>query len=143
MVSSTGIFVNVEDHLKVLIPRSSLDGFGITTDTCKDGPPALTYTKDEIVYKLGSDIDVVIAKMQYEGGKYSCIGRLSEDSEVEDGESEEDDSVKEEEPEEEFGENVVEESDANSDTDEEEESGDDEEIDDDYAEEEYDDVDDE
>jgi DNA-directed RNA polymerase subunit E'/Rpb7 len=124
MVTTIGIFVKVEEHLKVLIPRTALVGFSINNITAGS---SIAYEKDDVSYTFGSDIDIIITKMQYDGGKYSCIGRVLEDKEIEDGtESEEaDESDREKESDEDIGEDVAEEE-GEADTDDEDESAEDE-----------------
>ena len=69
MIFSGGIFINVENIMKVLIPESNLKDYKFDqTETCFK-------SKNNIINK-DDDITIIISGVKYSKKKFSCFGRL-------------------------------------------------------------------
>jgi DNA-directed RNA polymerase subunit E'/Rpb7 len=77
MVTSSGLFVNVDEKLKVLIPRSELGDYTFQCITVDEGATKENiFSFGDIRLKIGVSVMITITNMQYSGGKFSCYGKL-------------------------------------------------------------------
>ncbi len=65
----TGILLNVQDKLNILVPRATLNGYEFNQGK---------YEKEGMVIKNNDVLIVNITGVQYSKKKFSCIGRLVE-----------------------------------------------------------------
>lgn len=72
MIFNGGIFVNVNNKFKILIPISYLKDYEYD-NTNK------IFKKDKKTYKEGDSIDVMITGLKYSKKKFSCFGKIIED----------------------------------------------------------------
>lgn len=70
MVYKDGIFINVEEKQKMLIPVVTLDGY-------KFDQVSRTYTKDNKQIKEGIEVDAVVTAAKYSNKNFSCFGSLA------------------------------------------------------------------
>jgi DNA-directed RNA polymerase subunit E'/Rpb7 len=98
MIIATGIFVDIDKKLKILIPRAGLDGY--TFQKNLDGN--MEFAKDNISLVVGVPITVSVSDIKYSSGCFSCFGELKENDTIakqpreiayEDEDEDEDDSV--------------------------------------------------
>lgn len=69
MILPSGIFVNIQDKLKVLIPRNELNDYIYNaSNTC--------YNKNDISIKNGDIVTVCISGIRYTKQNFSCFGSL-------------------------------------------------------------------
>lgn len=71
MVYRDGIFINIEDRQKMLIPATSLKGY--TFDQLHN-----TYTKGVKIIQVGTIVNAVVTAAKYNKGNFSCFGSLKE-----------------------------------------------------------------
>lgn len=69
MIIDNGIFVDIENKLKVLIPSSSLKNF---TYSVSDN----TFSKDNIMLCVDDSIKVIITAIKYDNNIFRCIGKI-------------------------------------------------------------------
>lgn len=68
-----GIFVNIKERQKMLIPANILSQHSFDEST----QSFVSNTSSDDI-KEGDDIDVVVTNLQYNNGKFSCFGSLKE-----------------------------------------------------------------
>lgn len=68
-----GIFVNIKERQKMLIPAQHLSQHSFDDST----QSFVSNTGGETI-KEGDDIDVVVTNLQFNNGKFSCFGSLKE-----------------------------------------------------------------
>ena len=78
MIIATGIFVDIEKKLKILIPRAGLDGY--TFQKNLDGN--MEFAKDNISLVVGVPITVSVSDIKYSSGCFSCFGELKENDTI-------------------------------------------------------------
>ena len=72
MILPSGIFINVQNKLKVLVPRNELSNY-------KYNGSNMCYSKNESSIKKGDIISVCITGTRYTKQNFSCFGRLVEE----------------------------------------------------------------
>lgn len=70
MVYKDGIFVNIADKQKMLIPSITLKGY-IFDDNLEQ------YVKNKIKIKEGDEIQVIVTATKYNKQNFSCVGSLA------------------------------------------------------------------
>ena len=71
MIFNGGVFLNVKNKQKILIPVTSLKEYTFNA-------PEKCFKKDKIVIKEGSLISVVVTGTKYTKKTFSCFGKLNE-----------------------------------------------------------------
>lgn len=71
MIFSGGIFIDVKEKFKVLIPLSSLENFVFNQEK-----KIFTNTKTSLVIKESDTIDVKITGVKFSKNNFSCFGEL-------------------------------------------------------------------
>ena len=71
MVFDNGIFVNHLDKLKILVPKSSLNG----EDLHFNGE-SKSFEGDESTIEVGSNVSVKLSMIKYEEKEFKCIGEI-------------------------------------------------------------------
>lgn len=74
MVNADGLFVDVYNTMKVLVPRAFLKDF-----TFEKSKTDFHYKKGKQSISVGSIIQVKITNLQYSGNKFSCFGDIVEE----------------------------------------------------------------
>ena len=68
MVFEHGVFIDIINRMKVLIPTSKLKGYKYSSSSFTD-----EYGN---VLKVNTEVDIIIDMIKYEKKEYSCIGEL-------------------------------------------------------------------
>lgn len=74
MIFSGGIFINVKDKFKVLIPQSCLDKY-----TFNSSKKTFIHNDDKTIISEDDTITIVINVMKYSKKNFSCIGYIIDD----------------------------------------------------------------
>lgn len=69
MILPSGIFLSIQDKLKVLVPQNELNGYVLNQAT-------MSYKKDGNIIKRGDTVSVCITGTRYTKQSFSCFGRL-------------------------------------------------------------------
>lgn len=69
MIYKDGIFVNIANKQKMLIPAITLKGYTFN-DTSKE------YFNNNLIIKEGDEIQVIITAVRYNKQNFSCVGSL-------------------------------------------------------------------
>ena len=69
MIFSGGLFINIKDRIKVLIPVNSLSGYTFEQSTKR-------FIKDKNIIKENDIVKVKISGVKYSNKNFSCFGEL-------------------------------------------------------------------
>ena len=69
LIHQQGIFMTVQDKMKILIPISNLSSYEFDK-------PNNCFRKGDVVLKTNDKIDVTITAIRYEKNNFNCIGEL-------------------------------------------------------------------
>jgi DNA-directed RNA polymerase subunit E'/Rpb7 len=67
MVFNDGLFLEVHNKMKVLVPYTTFDTFTFDNDK---------FTKDNRIIREGSEVNIEITMIKYEKKNFNCIGKL-------------------------------------------------------------------
>ena len=71
MIFSAGIFVNIKDIFKILIPLNELKNYVYDNTENK-------FVKDNKIIKVGDIIKVIIIDTKYSKKSFSCFGKIKD-----------------------------------------------------------------